>query len=86
MLPVTAAADGTQITCTLDHEAEAGYYYPEVDGPNGIVAIDDSVEELLIPLVVTDINPNNNLNGEGGDSLEITGSGFPNEYKPEFTI
>jgi hypothetical protein len=59
---ITPNAEGTEITCQLDHAPEAGWYYPEVDGPNGLIEIQDGVDKLLIPLVVTSIIPSENLN------------------------
>lgn len=83
---ITSEADGSQITCQLDHAPEAGFWYPEVDGPTGMIAIQDGVPELEIALIVTSIVPHEDLNSEGGDLLTIVGSGFPASHAERFTI
>lgn len=55
-----------------------GNYTPIVNTPDGIIPVDPSVQNYTVPLVVTSISPNHELNPNGGQTLIITGDHFPN--------
>lgn len=74
----TVHADGTQIVCELTDPPQAGCHYAVVTSPWGYVPIDYTlVEEICIDLVVDNVTPDRDLNPNGGDVLDVDGSGFP---------
>ena len=72
----TVTASETSITCTLAVLPAAGSWDVEVYEPKGRVPIASTVSKISIPLVVTSITPDSNLNQLGGDVLTLTGTGF----------
>ena len=55
----------------------AGTWIPQVRTANG--SIPNTGAPINIPLVVTSVTPNLNINYLGGDILTIVGSGFGND-------
>jgi len=69
-------ATATQITCTLDIAPAAGQWDVKVIGLNGATPMGAAVAKISVPLTVTSITPNTDLNQLGGDVLTIVGTGF----------
>lgn len=76
----SSAFSTTSITCTLKNAPRAGDHKAEVRDPKGLIPIDSAVADIKIPLVVDSVTPDL-ANALGGDTLTITGSGFPVSIK-----
>ena len=69
-----AVTGTTQITCTA--VPVAGSWQPIVSDAIGQVPV-ETVDQISVPLVLTSVSPNINLNAYGGTTLTITGQNFP---------
>ena len=74
---VVSSNDGSQIVCALATPWVAGSWVPEVRDAAGLIPVSDAVAAHTVPLVVTGVAPDLDLNQAGGDILAITGEGFP---------
>jgi hypothetical protein len=54
----------------------AGAWTPQIVDPSGLVPISGSIAPLSVDLTITDVQPRDNWNPGGGDTVTITGSGF----------
>ena len=59
------------MTCQLGIEIPAGSWYPVITMPEGKVKIEETVEPLIIDLIITDVSPKLDLNPAGGDIITI---------------
>lgn len=66
----------TQIQCTLANAPRAGSIKVEVRTSQGLIPVASGVTAVTVPLVVSAVSPTN-INPMGGNTLTITGSGFP---------
>ena len=57
--------------------AVAGSWAPVVTDLMGVIPIDPSCANISVPLVLTSVTNNTNLNPFGGTILQIVGSGLP---------
>ena len=67
------------IICTLTEPPMAGNHIPSVVGPPGEVYVNPGFNPVNVPLIVETVEPNTELNPEGGTLLTVTGSGFPQD-------
>ena len=67
----------TQIVCALETPWVAGSWLPEVRDANGLIPVSGAVAAHHVPLVITAVSPDIDLNQAGGDVLTITGENFP---------
>lgn len=74
----------TQIACTLTHPAPAGDHLVKVRVAEG--EIPNSGSAITIPLEVTSISPDTNLNNRGGEVVTISGSGFDQNFPAKNTV
>ena len=74
------------ISCNLAEQLPAGSWFPVVTETMGQVKIDSSVEAEIVPLTVTSISPNTDLNPYGGDILTITGTNFPTKTDARYKL
>jgi hypothetical protein len=70
-----SAFTATQIQCTLANAPRAGDHKVEVRDSKGLVPV-ANIPDITILLVVDSVLPSL-ANALGGDTLTITGSGFP---------
>jgi hypothetical protein len=66
--------DTTTITCTVI--AVAGSWQPIVTDANGYIPI-NATNVINVPLTVTSVSPNANLNPNGGTTITISGVALP---------
>ena len=66
------------MTCNLTHEPYGGDHDVELYDSNGLVA-SSGLSTINVPVTVTSISPDADINKNGGDELIITGTGFPND-------
>ena len=76
------SSDGSSMTCTLDWAPYGGDHLVEVYDSNGMVSVSGSVTATTVSVTVTSSSIEENdlggLNQNGGDTLTIVGTGFPN--------
>jgi hypothetical protein len=66
----------TQIQCTLANAPRAGSIKVEIRTDQGLIPVASGVTAVSIPLVVSSVSPTT-INPMGGNTLTITGTGFP---------
>lgn len=75
-------SDGSSITCTLDWAPYGGDHLVEVYDSLGLVSVDGGVTAITVSVTVTSSSIAENdlggVNQNGGDTLTIVGTGFPN--------
>lgn len=72
------SAQTTSLTCTLEHEPYGGIgLNVEVYDENGLIPIGTGASGIDISVTVSGISPSTDLNQLGGNTLTITGTGFP---------
>jgi len=69
---IKISADLTTITCTVFPVAGSNWI-PLVVDANGMIPFDESVLPIEIPLYVSAVTPNSDLNPYGGTFVTITG-------------
>jgi hypothetical protein len=69
--------DSTSLSCTLDHLPYGGDHSVELYDSNGLVNR-DTLSPINVPLDLTGVSPDTELNRYGGDLLTFSGNGFPN--------
>ena len=74
---IVSANDVSQIVCALETPWVAGTWLPEVRDSNGLIPVSEAVTAHHVPLVITSVSPDIDLNQAGGDILTITGENFP---------
>ena len=85
--PSITSNDGSTLVCTLDSPCQAGDHEPVVKSPKGLIPNAAGFTKYTVPLVVTSVSPNTDLNPAGGDLITIVGSGFPSRTTaPDFSI
>ena len=47
----------TEIVCSLEEPLPAGSWLPQVKDEFGLIIVDESVAELIIQIIITDISP-----------------------------
>lgn len=67
----------TKITCTMATKPTAGNWHVEVRDSEGRAKPADGMAKILIPLVITSVSPNKDINYNGGTILTLKGTGFP---------
>ena len=67
----------TQINCDLASDLPAGSWLPIVIEDHGKVVVDGSVSPEVVTMVISDVQPNTDINPAGGQTLTITGDKFP---------
>ena len=73
---VVSAATGTQIDCALEVNPAAGDWTVVVKDEFGLIPVAGTVTAISVPLIVTSVTPNTNLNYLGGEVLTIVGQHF----------
>ena len=74
---IVSTNDETTIICTLVTPWVAGNWMPEVRDDKGLIPLSGSVSKYNVPLVISGVSPNSDLNLAGGDILTVTGENFP---------
>jgi len=72
----------SQLTCTVTPVAGNGWY-PVVTDDKGLIPVDPAATLKNIPVTVSAVSPNSNLNPWGGTIVTITGTGMPQNINKE---
>lgn len=67
----------TKIKCTLAVKPSAGEWDVLVRDSDGKAKKDAGLAKISVPLTVTAVSPNKDINFNGGTILTLTGTGFP---------
>lgn len=75
-LPSSIISDGTTISCMLLYAPSAGSFNVIVQGPSGVLALDEGVPQIQIDLTITSFTPSQDINVNGGDVFIVMGTGL----------
>lgn len=70
-----------KVKCTLAIKPVAGDWHVEVRDSEGRAKTDANLAKISVPLTVSAVSPNKDINFNGGTILTLTGTGFPTEVK-----
>jgi len=73
----TTEVVGSTITCTMADSLTGGSFKPIVKDAYGIIPLSEELEDFVKEISVDSISGVDTLNMMGGDTLYLTGSGFP---------